>query len=1055
MMIGHYFSSFGALLKTLRRRQHLTQQALAQALGMHRSTLIHWEQGDTLPESKTIVLELARLLSLGPQETRELLEASLTALAPHWSVPYPRNPYFTGREEVLEALHAQLGGEQAVALTQSSALHGLGGVGKTQIALEYAYRSALDYRAIFWIGAETEEQIVSSFSRVATALGLPEREEKEQQRVVAAVQRWLISHEQWLLIWDNVEDFNLLQRFLPATRSGAILLTTRRQALGTLAQGLDLTPMEQEEGMAFLLRRAKVFGPEVSREQLQHFAEQRPVQYAAAAELVTELGGLPLALDQAGAYLEEMRCGLSAYLELFRSHRAALLQQRGSEASDHPASVSTTFTLAIKAIVHRHPAVLDLLQVCALLQPDAIPEEFFRQGREYLGPALEAVSSDALEWDRVVGVACSYSLVSRQPEEQTLSLHRLVQAVLLDSMTNAEQEQWYRQVIEALDTVFLEVQPTNTEYARWKQCERLLPHALFFLNRRTDVPEKELTQASLAHKMAQYLRENGRYVEAELLFQRALLLREQTLGSDHLDVASSLGYLAILYKDQGKYTEAEPLYHRALHIRERILGPDHPQVARLLNNLGVLFWQQCRHAEAEPLYQRALRIWKQTLGPDHPDTTFALDNLAGLYGYQGRYAEAEPLHRQAARIREQTLGADHTQVARSLNNLAELFRVQGRYAEAEPLSQRALHIWEQALGLDHPDATFTFDTLASLYAHQGRYTEAELLHRRAVYIREQMLGADHPEAAFSLNNLAETFRMQDRYAEAEPLSRRALHIWEQALGPDHPEIALALDTLANLYAHQGRYAEAELLSQRAVRIREQALGVDHPRIVETLTNLGYLYQEQGQYAEAEACYLRILHIQEQQPDQQHPATAETLHSLAYLYQKQGKVSHTRSFAERALPIRSHALGDADPKALATRTLYAQLSPEQSDVQVKTASAWEAGKTCTPPGEEGHEESHAERDTRLSAAPLDCSPSQDNSLQVFLDARCEQHPHAWCRSADLWQAYLQWTEDRHERYPLSRGTFIAQLKAQGYCADRTKTARIWRGIALAQTGDDGR
>jgi transcriptional regulator with XRE-family HTH domain len=142
--------SFGALLKAFRTRRRLTQQQLAESIGVHRSAIIRWEQGDFLPESKALVLELARYLRLDDWESRQLLEASLTALSPHWLVPLPRNPFFTGREEILQALHMQLGVNQAVALTQSSALHGLGGVGKTQIALEYAYRHALEYRAVFW-----------------------------------------------------------------------------------------------------------------------------------------------------------------------------------------------------------------------------------------------------------------------------------------------------------------------------------------------------------------------------------------------------------------------------------------------------------------------------------------------------------------------------------------------------------------------------------------------------------------------------------------------------------------------------------------------------------------------------------------------------------------------------------------------------------------------------------------------------------------------------------------------------------------------------------------
>src|SRR5215469_7840583 len=176
-VIENNLSSFGVVLKTFRKRRHLTQQQLAEVIGVHRSTLINWEQGTFLPQSKALVLELAHHLELDDQETRLLLEASLTARAPYWSVLLPRNPFFTGREQILETLHTQLGVNQTIALTQSSALHGLGGIGKTQIALEYAYRSALSYSAVFWIAAETAESITSSLRHIAQVLDLQERNE--------------------------------------------------------------------------------------------------------------------------------------------------------------------------------------------------------------------------------------------------------------------------------------------------------------------------------------------------------------------------------------------------------------------------------------------------------------------------------------------------------------------------------------------------------------------------------------------------------------------------------------------------------------------------------------------------------------------------------------------------------------------------------------------------------------------------------------------------------------------------------------------------------------
>ncbi len=998
-------TAFGSIVRAWRKRRHLTQDAVARKLGIHRHTIGNWEQGDYLPESKAMVLELAKHLHLNDQETRQLLEASLTAISPHWLVPFPRNPFFTGREEILEALHQQLNVKQAVTLTQSYALHGLGGIGKTQIALEYAYRYALEYSAVFWIGAEMSENIIASLLHIAEVLQLPERADKDQQRVVAAVQRWLTTHSQWLLIWDNVEDLALLERFLPSNRQGAILITTRRQALGTLAQGIDLSPMEQEEGTLFLLRRAKILESEGTSEQVRQLATQMPSQYAAAAELVTAMGGLPLALDQTGAYIEETTCGLPAYLELFRTQHVTLLQQRGEGSRHHPESVATTFSIAISATAERHPAVWDLLRVCVLLQPDAIPEEVFRQGAEHLGALLETVCHDILNWNQVVAAACSYSLLYRQPEEQTLSLHRLVQAVLLDAMTEAEQEQWQQRAISALDAVFPEVVPA-TEYTAWKQCERLLPHALLCLNQ-SRTSEEFLALASLAYKVALYLRERGQYEQAEPFFQRAVHVREQILGRDHVEVASPLNYLGVLYWEQGRYAQAKPLFQRALSIWEHSLSSEHPLVARALTNLANLSGIQGKYHEAEPLLQRALQIREQALGSHHPLVATSLNNLANIYMEQGKYPQAERLYQHVFRIHEQTLGSDHPLTAFSLGNLAELYQRMGKYREAEPFGQRALFIREQALGSDHPLVAISLNNLAELYTHQGKYTEAEALHQRALFIREQALGSNHPFVAISLAGLARLSHEQGDYTQAKLLFQRALQINEQSQGSDHSDVATLLNGLANVSRDQDKYAEAEPLYRHALSIREQHLG------------------------------------------QHHPETAQTLHDLAIFHQKQRNLNEALSLAKRALEIRLQALGATHPETIVTQALSTQLVQEQACTE-KTASSQEHAEE-TPDGL--RKEGVLGRTSAAARETANASSSENDHFQQFIAACCELHPHAWCRSADLWKAYTCWVAEQHERFPLSRGGFIAQLKAHGCCAGRTKAARTWRGITLMNKNGD--
>src|SRR6266704_1774880 len=702
--------SFGALLKTFRKRRHLTQQQLAEAIGMQRHAIGRWEQGDVLPASKTMVLELAKHLCLDEQETRWLLEASLTVLSPYWHVPFPRNPFFTGREEILEALHTQLGVDRTVALTQSTALHGLGGVGKTQIALEYAYRHAFEYNAVFWIVAETSESIISGLLAVAEVLQLPGRDNKDQQRVIAAVQRWLTTHSQWLFIWDNVEDLDLLNRFLPPTRTGALLITTRYQALGTLARSTDLLPMELEEGMLFLLRRARVLDTEATGEQVHQLAMKMPSQYAAAVDMVTALGGLPLALDQAGAYIEETKCGLSGYLLRYEQQRMRLLERRGGPSSDHPNSVTATFLLAIEQVEREQHGAVDVLRMCALLHAEAIPEELFMAGGAYLGSELAALAADSFQFDQTIAFLENLSLVQRQPETRTLSLHRLVQVVLKEHMPEAIRRLWVRRMLRTLSQLFPSDEKTQANY--WQSCERLLPHALACLAQSEQEVGEEVLSIPLLSHVATYLSDCSRYAEAEALFQRAIRRGEQVLGVDHPQVATALHGLAILYAEQGKYAEAEPLHQRALHIRERALGAEHPQVAAVLHNLAVDYSEQGRYEEAQSLFQRVLQIWEQTLGPEHPRVAEALQGQANLFLAQGQDEQARPLLLRALQTRERSLGPNHPKIAEPLRDLAILEQRQGKLSEAISLAERALLICSQALGDAHPQTT----ALQTLYA---------------------------------------------------------------------------------------------------------------------------------------------------------------------------------------------------------------------------------------------------------------------------------------------------------------------------------------------------
>jgi tetratricopeptide (TPR) repeat protein len=828
-----------------------------------------------------------------------------------WNAP-PRNPFFTGRATQLEAIRQALTQNASAALTQPQAIGGLGGIGKTQTATEYAHRYRAGYAAVLWSGADSREALLSGFAVFARLLDLPLKDERDLGVVAAAVRRWLEANAGWLLVLDNVEDLALVREFAPVGADGYLLLTTRLHATGAIAQLVELKKMEPEEGALFLLRRAKVIAKDQSLDAAGE--DDRTL----ARQISTEMGGLPLALDQAGAFIEETPSTLAEYLALYRAEGAALRARRGELARDHE-SVTITFSLAFARVAEANPAAAGLVRGCAFLAPEAIPEEVFTQAGSEWGEPIAALAAKPLAWLAVLTAAGRFALIHRDARDKSLHMHRLVQEVVKDEMDAATRRVWAERVVQALNAVF-----PNPEFQNWPQCERLLPHAKVAARLVEDFDLGSVVAARLLNRSGYYLDDRAQYAEAEPLYCRSVAISAKMLGPDHLDTAASLNNLAVLYRDQGRYAEAEPLFRRALAIHEKALGPDHPNTSANLGNLALLYCNQGRYADAEPLHFRALAIREKALGPDHPNTATSLNNLALLYDSQGRYAEAEPLFCRAVVIRERALGPNHPDTATSLSNLAGLYRDQGRYTEAEPLYQRALAIREKALGPDHPDTAQNLNNLAVLYRSQGRYAEAEPLYRRTLAICERALGPVHPHTATSLNNLAEIYCDQGRHAEAEPLYRRALTISEKALGPVHPDTAQSLNSLAALCYDQGRYAEAEPLFRRALDIREKALGPVHPDTAQSLNNLALLYRDQGRYAEAQPLLRRALTISEKALGPDHPSTATSLSSLAALYYNQGRYAEAEPLFRRALAISERALGPVHPDTAKDRYNLAAL-----------------------------------------------------------------------------------------------------------------------------------
>ena len=897
-------------LRYERERRAWSQQDVADKVGTTPLNVGRWERGITSPGTYfrqklcEVFEKTAQELNLVTEnivtaQAMEVLALTPTISVPQeapfslWSVPYNRNLLFTGREDILAQLYdAFLNGEQPVALTQPQAISGLGGIGKTQTAVEYAYRYRDRYHAVLWARADSAELLTSDFLTMAALLNLPQRNEQDQGVVIKAVKHWFETHEGWLLILDNADTLEVANEFIPLAGKGHVLLTTRAHSTGTIAQRIEIEKMNLDEGIVFLLYRVKRLKGSRS---LASISETIREQAQAIAEAVD---GLPLALDQAGAYIEETGCSLSNYLTFFKTRRNRLLRMRGQIASGHPEPVATTWSLSIEKVEQANPAAAELLRLCAFLHPDEIPEAMLLEGAAELKPILRSLAEDELDWNEAIGELRKYSLLKRDSEEKILNIHRLVQVMVRDGMGKEEEREWAEQIVKMVNRVFPD--PANT--ATWPLCQKYLPQAQMAasLLEQWNMAFPEAMQ--MLHKVGNYLCKRARYKEAEPILTRVLAIRTNILGLEHLDVTSSIDSLASLYYARGQYSQAESYYRQALSLRQKVLGPVHPEVASNLNHLAELYYEYGWYSQAENMYREALAILEQTLGPNCPEVAEAFNNIALVCIEQGEYEPVESFFERAIAINERVHKLD--EVATNLNNFAYFYHFQGKYDQAELLYQRAIAIEEQIRGFEHPEAVGTLNNLGEIYYLQGKYEQAESLFQQALTIREKILESDHPHMAISLNSLGVLYCKQGKYTQAESFLQRGAAIRERAFGPEHPELSESLYNLAELYSIQRKYAEAELLFQRVLMIRERALGPMHPYVAQTLDGLAQMYTCQGLYVRAEPCFQRAIIIWEQNRGQGSSNSIMALEHYADLLRKTGRDVEAGVLEERTPAIRA-------------------------------------------------------------------------------------------------------------------------------------------------------
>ena len=701
---------------------------------------------------------------------------------------------FVGRQHELTVLHENLLRTGTVALT---AVAGMGGVGKTELATQYARKHEADYPGgICWLNARESDLAASivQFAQLHMKLEVPQQDFRGRVLNLIEQVKWCWQHWQpteglALIILDDVTSIASCRDFLPKANRFRVLITTRLRNLDPNIEEISLDVLSPQE--ALQLMTAQVGALRVQKEQV------------VAKQLCEWLGYLPLGLELVGRYVAKKppNYKLAQMLERLKAQRLE------DEAINRDRSgMQQTFSTAQRGVLAAFE--LSWLEISVTTQLVAVLLSLFAPN--ILAWEWVESASELLNWSSTSVEIANEQLSGRHliqwvldtSGEYKIRIHPLIREFLLVKLAASEQ-------VDDLKRAFAETMVAIAKLIPYSPTQELITRVKDAIPHLTEVAQNMADAVSNENLIwvfagnSRFYAGQGLYANAEPWLKQCLLVVKSRIGEEHPDFATSLSDLAYLYTQQGRYTEAEPLFQQALELRRSLLGELHPDFATSLNNLAYLYKSQGKYTEAEPLFQQALELRRSLLGELHPDFATSLNNLAYLYKSQGRYTEAEPLFQQALGLRRSLHGKLHPRVATSLNNLAELYSHQGRYTEAEPLFQQALELRRSLHGKSHPRVATSLNNLAELYSHQGRYTEAEPLFQQALEIRRSLLRESHPDVAISLKNLGNLYNNQGRYAEAVPLYQQALEIASKSLGVSHPSTVTIhenLQSLCNKYA---------------------------------------------------------------------------------------------------------------------------------------------------------------------------------------------------------------------------------------------------------------
>ena len=775
-------------------------------------------------------------------------EARNINLEGHFIVPHPQNRRFVGRYrefEKLRRLFSSLDGNSHY----SVAIFGLGGVGKSQVASEFAYRYKSKYSSVFWVNGSSRQKLVNDYVGIASKMLNTSVADKYPEGIAKALKIWLDSEEaaahKWLLIVDGADNINKIQDLLP--QAGHLLVTTRDQlAVGSvLYDGVEIEQMGLEEATDLFRRSVDVDEEDWDAEKL-----------GLALNIVKELGYLPLAIEQSAAYIRETRCSLAKYLELWKTSRIALLdrpsKRRPNFSHENGRTIATTWTVSFQKLAIESSTAADLLFLFAFLDCESIPETLIKNGLAKIGercPSLAALVKNEVLYDEAICALNSFSLISRRPDTDRIQVHILVGHVIHEWLQGSSGPHWASCAIEVLWHIF----PERTARCHSTEATRrtLISHVNTCLEH---LERYELTlgdELALFNNAGSFLYEMGEYNEAMKCFKTVIANVEAVRGRQNQNeiVIEALVNISVVYQRIGLWDDAQKTGNEALAAVERLFGPTHMACVRPLRMLGrTLKWKGERQ-RAKVHFDRAMKIVHES---DIIDPEGHLSHIGIALSkeccYEAKWTEAHSLLSQALQFSESQRDVQFK--AKVLKTLGRYWYYQGEWEESRKVVDEALKLREVYFGLDTPDTASLLGCLGSVSIHENHYARAESSFEKAVQLQQHTPWERDYGIVHHLCGLGCAVAKQGRLTEAKGHYHRALKLQEKWQGGNPSVEAWILNSLGAICAMEGSFQAAEKFLNSTLNIRRRAYGLSDPETQDVIRQLIALHQVSGGYPKA-------------------------------------------------------------------------------------------------------------------------------------------------------------------------------------------------------------